>query len=361
MLAGVGPIIRAACNEWLNNMKISVIICAYNEEDLIEKSINSILEQDFPKTDYEVIVINDASSDRTHDLAANCFAVCKVKFPELSTCLVDIRHGGLSVARNVGVSLATSDILAFIDADALAKDDWLKQIVRVFDANPDVLICGGWVELLNHESPVARAIHTELIIKREGVPPSLMLMGTNMIFRKQIFERDFGFFEPFTSRGDETVLLEYLGVGHVAPVSVPVAGGRMILDDAIVVYHERPSSYLAWLQERYHNGRFYILAVKIVSLLKHMPSHYNQWRILLNCARGILGSIVIFPFRVYKFSRKIPWADSVKLHLVKFAGSLCETVGVLKFMSLYRDFILTDGINSISRSRNFIEKVQRIF
>lgn len=342
-------------------MKISVIICAYNEETLIERSINSIIEQDFPKTDYEIIVVNDASSDRTRDLAANCFAGSKAKYPQLSTSLIDIHHGGLSIARNVGVSSAASGILAFIDADALARADWLKQINRVFDDNPGVTICGGWVALLNEESAVARAIHTELVIKREGVPPIIMLMGTNMIFRKECFERDFGFFEPFISRGDETVLLEYWGIGHVAPVSVPVADGRMILDDSIVVYHERPVSYLAWLRERYHNGRFYILALKIVSLLKQLPDCYSPLLVLTNCARGFIGALVMFPSRVSKFSTKIPWLDSFKLHLVKLAGSLYETAAMIEYMFYYRNFKLNDGINSVSGSQKFIKNIQRTF
>lgn len=342
-------------------MKISVIICAFNEEELIEKSIQSVVDQKFPKSDYEIIVVNDESTDSTRELALKAFSSAARLFPDLHTSLVDIRHGGLSIARNVGVLSAKAEVLAFIDADALAKNDWLHKISAVFDSNPAILLCGGWVELLNVESPVASAIHSELIFKRDSCPSTLMLMGTNMVFRKTFFANDFGFFAPFVSRGDETVLLRHWGIGHEAPAGVPVAEGRMLMDPSIVVFHERPSSYLAWMRERYQNGRFYMLSLKIVSLLRKGPEDTSASRILVVGFLSLFVSVLAFPLRVYRSARIISVISAVKLQAAKLLGGVMEIAGSVWYRSVYRTFELTRGINSIAESGRYITNIQREF
>lgn len=99
------------------NRKISVIIPAYNIEDLLEKCVDSVLAQDYPSDLLEIIIVDDGSRDSTGDIAdryakehANVISLHK-------------ENGGSSSARNLGISHATGDYLGFVDSDDYISPD----------------------------------------------------------------------------------------------------------------------------------------------------------------------------------------------------------------------------------------------
>jgi len=93
-------------------MKISVVIPLYNKELSIQRAINSVLKQ--TEQDFEIIVVNDGSTDKSAELVANYHADTRVR-------LIHQENAGVSGARNRGVAEARSDLIAFLDAD----DEWL--------------------------------------------------------------------------------------------------------------------------------------------------------------------------------------------------------------------------------------------
>lgn len=115
-------------------MKLSIIVPAYNVEDYIELCIQSCLEQDIDQSAYEVIVINDGSTDRTED---------KIKpiarrYPNVQ--LVSQENKGLGGARNTGVSCSQGDYIYFLDADDYIAKNTLGTLIKVLEHfNPDIL------------------------------------------------------------------------------------------------------------------------------------------------------------------------------------------------------------------------------
>src|SRR5499426_2534486 len=99
-------------------MKISAIVCAYNEAVFLPACLHSLFSQSRPPD--EVIVVNNASSDRTAHVAA---AIPGVR-------VVDEPSKGLVVARETGRRAATGDILAYVDADCRAPFHWLERVER---------------------------------------------------------------------------------------------------------------------------------------------------------------------------------------------------------------------------------------
>ena len=91
--------------------RLSVVVCAHNEERTIEECLQSLTEIDYP--DLEVIVCVDGSTDRTYERAA-----------EFPFRVLDLPHGGLSRARNRGLAAATGEIIAYLDADAACHPEW---------------------------------------------------------------------------------------------------------------------------------------------------------------------------------------------------------------------------------------------
>jgi glycosyltransferase involved in cell wall biosynthesis len=120
--------------------QISAIICTHNREHYLGAAIDSLLEQDFPG-DFEVIVIDNASSDRTREVAE-----ARLSHPQLR--YVYEPAIGLSIARNTGAKTATSPILAYLDDDAVASQQWLRVLYTAYQENEKLAVAGGKVTLL---------------------------------------------------------------------------------------------------------------------------------------------------------------------------------------------------------------------
>ncbi|MBE9062916.1 glycosyltransferase family 2 protein [cf. Phormidesmis sp. LEGE 11477] len=122
---------------------ISAIICTHNREQYLGAAIDSLLQQRFEQygNRYEVIVVDNASSDRTAEIAKSRLTHPNVQYVYEPTL-------GLSVARNRGAAAAKGKVLAYLDDDAEASDGWLAALWEVFEQAEKVAIAGGKVTLL---------------------------------------------------------------------------------------------------------------------------------------------------------------------------------------------------------------------
>ena len=107
-------------------MFISFIVPAYNVESLVERCIDSICTQNLSPDKYEVIIINDGSTDNTLCVINNLIA----KYSDHKIVLIDKANGGLSSARNIGLSHASGEYVWFIDSDDYIADNCLEQIYQ---------------------------------------------------------------------------------------------------------------------------------------------------------------------------------------------------------------------------------------
>ena len=112
------------------NPLVSVIIPTYNRGWILKEAIDSVLAQDF--TDFELIVVDDGSTDNTQDILSS-----------YKEDIVVLRQDnkGVSSARNRGIISASGQFIAFLDSDDLWLSQKLSRQVDFFNANPDALIC----------------------------------------------------------------------------------------------------------------------------------------------------------------------------------------------------------------------------
>src|ERR1700704_92514 len=110
--------------------RVSVVVCAYNAERTMEACLASLETLAYP--DYEVIVVNDGSKDRTLEISER-FPFCRI---------ISQPNKGLSVARNVGAEAATGEIVAYTDSDCVADPDWLTYLVARMETG-NLTACGG--------------------------------------------------------------------------------------------------------------------------------------------------------------------------------------------------------------------------
>lgn len=127
------------------NPQISAIICTHNRETYLGAAIDSLLNQTFAGA-FEIIVVDNASSDRTRNVVED--RLVEDRLPNSRLRYIYEPVTGLSVARNTGARVAESAILAYLDDDAVASPQWLQALYDAYQTHEKLAIAGGKVTLL---------------------------------------------------------------------------------------------------------------------------------------------------------------------------------------------------------------------
>jgi hypothetical protein len=222
--------LRGLRNRW---PRVSVVVCAHNEEALIGRCLDSLKCCDYPELD--VIVCDDGSRDRTAAIAHT--------FPFR---VLTLAHGGLSRARNEGLRAATGDVVAYLDADAECHPEWPYHLALSLE---DGIAATGGPNL-----PPLRAPFTERVVNESPGGPSHVLVsddraehvpGCNMAFRRDVLEEIGGFDPIFTAAGDDVdVCWNLLDAGYEIGFA-PVAQVR----------HHRPATLRTYFRQQRSYGR----------------------------------------------------------------------------------------------------------
>lgn len=171
---------------------VSIVIPALNEERVVGRCLDALARQDFPKGSFEVVLVDNGSTDRTVEIARSFSTALE---------LTVLEKPGLTISamRNAGVSAARGDVLAFLDADCLAPARWLKTATALL-AKGDAGIVGAHYRIPDDSRWVARAWYGGLEVERQGridwVPAG------DMLLRRSTFERLGGFDESLRTSED---------------------------------------------------------------------------------------------------------------------------------------------------------------
>lgn len=231
--------------------RISVIVATYNADRTLKACLESLERLDYP--DYEVILVDDGSTDSTPQIAFMCPSV---------RCLRHEKNLGLSAARNSGIAAATGEIVAFTDADCRADEDWLYYLAGAFSTGEYTGV-GGPNLLPPEDSTVAAAV-----MASPGGPAHVMLTdrqaehipGCNMAFYKCALE-EIGLFDPvFRRAGDDVDLCWRL----------QQAGYKIGFSPGAFVWHYRRSTIGEYLKQQHGYGEAEAFLVR-----KH-PEYFNS-------------------------------------------------------------------------------------
>jgi GT2 family glycosyltransferase len=226
-------------------VEVSVVVPARNEAPRIQACLRSLLAQDYAREAYEVIVVDDASTDRTSEVAAS-FGVRVLRCRGAS-------FSGGAAARNLGVACARGEVVAFTDADCVAEPDWLRKLVASFK-DLTVGVCGGDVIGVG-ESLVARSLEQSGAFRLESLcraQPWPILVTANVAYRKTVFHVLGGFDPSLREASDLEMTWRVARDGRFRLVCCPEA----------VVYHQHPATvrglYEQW--RGYGAGRARVVA-----------------------------------------------------------------------------------------------------
>ncbi len=248
----------------VNKPKISVIIPTHNSQDVIVRCIHSITSQSYSRENFEIIVVDDGSKDETVSLAKKA-GIDEIVVTE--PCFQ-------GKARNIGARNAKSEILAFIDSDCAAKENWLETIEKEFKDNKAI---GGPVVNGNVGSLIAWAEYLmefcgwDEFRKRSIVP---FVPGCNQVCAKDTFFLIGGFSEKRLSEdvlfghslqkaGIELLFVPELQIQHFCRTKLNKYLANMKL---LGKYSTRTSKQVPTIYRRITTTRMYIPLVFIVKL-----------------------------------------------------------------------------------------------
>ena len=223
---------------------ISIIIPAYNAEKTIGQCLKALLKQSYPADSYEVIVVDDGSTDKTGSIAQG-FAIRYIRQ----------ENQGPAVARNKGVQEAKGDIILFTDSDCMPDVHWVKEMVKSFDV-PEVVAVKG-VYKTNQKSIVARFAQIEFEERYEMLKKvnSIDMIDTYSAgFRREIFLKIGGFDASFPSANNEDTELSY---------RMSKSGYKMVFNPDAIVYHlNHPDSIMKYARLKFWRGYWRMVVYK---------------------------------------------------------------------------------------------------
>jgi glycosyltransferase involved in cell wall biosynthesis len=262
---------------------VSVIIPAYNAEKSIIQNLSALAEQKCA-FGFEIIVVDDGSTDRTRDLVE--------EFNENSGSSVGVRlvkasHRGPAAARNIGVKEARSDTVLFIDADCIVQEEWLSSMVEQLFADASIAGVGGTYTTLNRESPTARFVGYDIAYRHARLNKPIDHLGTySAAFRKKAL-LDVGLFdETFAQADSEDNDVSYRLVER---------GYRLAFQPKAVVSHPHPSKVRLFLQKQFRRAYWRTaLYAKHPQKLKE-PDWYTSWHTQLQPFVWLFPAVLTLP------------------------------------------------------------------
>jgi len=282
---------------------VSIIIPAFNAEKHIGDCLNSVLKINYPKDKTEIIVVDNASTDKTREIIKSM----PVKY------LYEYNRG-VSFARNKGILNATGDIIAFTDSDCLVSSRWLKEIVEFF-TDPRVGGVAGEIAAFIPTTPAERYaarirhLSPKLYLNRPRLPFAVF---ANLAFRREVFDKTGLLDEKFLIAGESTdFCTRFFRNTDYSLEYAPSA----------VVFHRHRKTTKQFIKQQWNYGKshalLYIKYNKEVNLT--VLRSLKSYAVILNCCFLLLKKSILS-------SKK----DEVEFYYFQLIKKLSEKLGFIR-------------------------------
>ena len=239
--------------------RVSVIVPAYNEEVVIERSVLSIMEQTY--SNLEIVVVDDGSSDRTYQEAKRL----ENHFGHASIQVLRKPNGGKAKALNYGIEYATGDLIMVVDADSKLSPDAIERMVKYF-VDDKIAAVAGSVYVSNRTNILTKLQALEYIqglnMVRNGQAFFRLvniIPGPIGVFRKDAI-REAGGYDSDTFAEDADLTMKLINKGY-----------RVEFEPEAYAYTEAPDKLLDLLKQRYRWTRGILQSImKHKKTLLHM-------------------------------------------------------------------------------------------
>lgn len=215
--------------------EISIVICTYNRDKFIKSALYSLTNQTLDPKKFEIIIVNNNCTDSTDSIVTDFIKA----FSNLNINYVFQPIKGLSAARNKGIEVAKSNIIAYMDDDGEADTNYLKEVLSYFKKHPQIAGLGGKVlPLYESQEPawsnkwlnglLSIVDHGEEIMPFQG---KSYPAGCNMVYKKELLEEVGGFNEALKWRADDKYINKEIKKVNDVVIYLPTAVIHHNIDD----------------------------------------------------------------------------------------------------------------------------------
>ena len=218
-------------------MRISVVVCTYNRDLYLSRCLVNLKNQDFNKDDFEIIIVDNNSTDNTSTICLNFIK----QNPEFKILYFLEEKVGLSHARNTGITMSSGEIISFIDDDGFAKSNYLKSIDAIasdLNLNEYLAFGGKVIPVYNEDKePKWLSKYIEGVVSKVDLGDRIIPFnkkypaGCNMVFRKEVFDIYGGFNSDLHTRGDDKYVFDKLKKNNVKILYSPTIEVEHFIDD----------------------------------------------------------------------------------------------------------------------------------
>ena len=307
---------------------VSVFIPAHNEENTIGSTVASVCNSDYSIGDeinYELIVINDGSTDNTGEILSNL----KKDYPQLK---IVTRHPprsgkGKGFVLNDALTLSKGEIIGVFDADTQIKSDYLKTIVQYL--NGDIDGVQSRVKMFNlNENYLARMQHLEFasfgntLIAKDNLESTGFLGGNGQFVKKQSIID--------SGRWDGFAVTEDLNLA----IKIMLNGGKIRYCGECAVYQEAVTEWKAFFRQRvrWAIGNFETLFVYLPQILGAKISVAKKFNIIEHISFYSFNLLIFFGFLV-TIANAISWLLFQNVTIIRMEAPI--VVGILSIISFF--------------------------
>ena len=221
---------------------VSVIVPAYNDQEGIRKTLESVTEQTYPKESYEVLAVDNNSTDNTRDVIRKF----SEQYPQTIKLLVEEQIQGPPAARNRGLEHASGSIIAFIDADMTVEETWLESVANSIVQNEwDYMGCNVDIVFEDEDETLIGKYNQIFGFPMKKFIKNAHFAGTGcLVVRKSVFDEVGPFNEQLAFSGDR----EFGDRVHRA-------GFDQHFQPAITMYHPARTSLRDMFAKAFRDGR----------------------------------------------------------------------------------------------------------
>lgn len=255
-------------------MFASTIIPVYNRRQYIVRCLESLFQQSYSL--FEIIVVDDGSTDGTGKVLQD------IQDPRLKVFYLT-ENRGPSFTRNFALEKAKGEIIALIDSDCVAHEDWLKEILKPFSYDPAIKIVGGKIE----DPPISN--YWELVNKGGDFVANHTGYVTKVIGCNMAFKREKASNKPFDERishitsEDFDLCLRYLNQGY-----------SIFYNSSAKVTHHRRSNFRSTIIQQFNYG--FGNAYTLIKNRRHPFINYGSWILIGVIMNLFLGIFVQYGF-----------------------------------------------------------------
>lgn len=241
---------------------ISIIVPVFNEGKVISSSIDSLLDIDYPN--YEIIIVNDGSTDNTRTVAESLVGYQRGRTGVVKVSLINKPNGGKAKALNAGIQYSEAQFVLCMDGDSQLSTNCLRMAARHF-IDPNVGAVAGNVKVQNRKKLLTDLQALEYLEglnmprSSQGFVQNVNIIpGPIGVFRKSAL-KDGGFYSSDTFAEDADITLKILEKGW-----------KIVYEPNAIAYTEAPSTIYQLLKQRYRWTRGILQAIR-----KHKRLIYN--------------------------------------------------------------------------------------